>query len=135
LCRHRLTTLETAPLRSDPTCPVLGCHGFCIYLAKIAPPKGRGKGYCNDRPRRSFGTTGQAACWEVAAACLANGPFRPNKAIKPPEMSGSGEWPNDGVLHDSFGVTIFADQAQKPRQPCGRGKFVSSRLVRRKVLA
>jgi len=35
-------------------------------------------------------------------------------------MSGFADWPNDGVQHDSFGVTIFADQVQKPRQPVGR---------------
>ncbi|ADG82313.1 hypothetical protein TherJR_1457 [Thermincola potens JR] len=108
-------------LRYAPTqlCLSSAVTVFAITWQKSRRQGGRGKA-TETTPRRSFGTAGQAAHWEKAAACLANGPFLLNKAIKPTQMSGSAEWPNDGVLHDRFGVTIFADQVQKPRQPCGR---------------
>jgi len=119
---HRLTTLETAPLRSAQLAPSSAVTVFAITWQKSRHQAGYGKVTATTPPRRSFGTTGQAAHWEWAAACSAYWPFLFNKAVKPTQMSGSAEWPNDGVLHDSFGVTIFADQVQKPRQPCGSGQ-------------
>ncbi|KNZ69845.1 hypothetical protein Tfer_1455 [Thermincola ferriacetica] len=117
--QHRSCT--TQQLRFAPTqlVPSSAATVFAVTWQKSRHQGGRGQGYYYDLPRRSFGTTGQAAHWEKAAACLADGPFLLNKAIKPTQMSGFAEWPTNGVLNDSFGVTIFADQVQKPRRSCG----------------